>query len=36
MACVDPFLQFGDESFALELQLKEIAAQRELQKNTEE
>jgi hypothetical protein len=31
MACVDPFLQFDDESFALELQLKEIAAQRELQ-----
>jgi hypothetical protein len=31
MACVDPFLQFDDESFALELQLEEIAAQRELQ-----
>lgn len=31
MACVDPFLQFDDESFALDLQLKEIAAQRELQ-----
>jgi hypothetical protein len=36
MACVDPFLQFDDESFALELQLKEIAARCELQKNTEE
>ena len=31
MACVDPFLQFDDESFALQLQLEEIEAQRELQ-----
>jgi len=31
MACIDPFLQFDDESFALALQLEEIEAQRELQ-----
>ena len=31
MACADPFLQFDDESFALQLQLEEIEAQRELQ-----
>ncbi|KAI9730922.1 MAG: hypothetical protein M1818_007996 [Claussenomyces sp. TS43310] len=31
MACVDPFLQFDDENFALELQLEEIDAQRKLQ-----
>ncbi|TVY20532.1 ATP-dependent RNA helicase DEAH12-like protein [Lachnellula arida] len=31
MACVDPFLQFDDQSFALQLQLEEIEAQRELQ-----
>lgn len=31
MACVDPFPQFDDESFALQLQLEEIEAQRELQ-----
>jgi len=31
MACVDPFLQFDDETFALALQLEEIEAQRELQ-----
>jgi hypothetical protein len=31
MACVDSFLQFDDESFALQLQLEEIEAQRELQ-----
>ncbi|CZR70265.1 uncharacterized protein PAC_20166 [Phialocephala subalpina] len=31
MAHVDPFLQFDDESFALELQLEEIGAQRKLQ-----
>ncbi|RDW75927.1 hypothetical protein BP5796_06748 [Coleophoma crateriformis] len=31
MACVDSFLQFNDESFALKLQLEEIEAQRELQ-----
>ncbi|KAG4443315.1 hypothetical protein IFR05_001184 [Cadophora sp. M221] len=27
MACVDPSLQFDDESFALQLQLEEIEAQ---------
>ncbi|KAH7333296.1 hypothetical protein BKA65DRAFT_507512 [Rhexocercosporidium sp. MPI-PUGE-AT-0058] len=31
MACIDPFVQFDDESFALQLQLDEIEAQRELQ-----
>jgi len=31
MACADPFLQLDDQSFALQLQLKEIEAQRELQ-----
>ena len=31
MACADPFLQLDDESFALQLQLEEIKAQRELQ-----
>jgi hypothetical protein len=31
MACVDPFLQFDDERFALQLQLEEIQAQRKLQ-----
>lgn len=31
MACVAPFSQFTDESFALQLQLEEIEAQRELQ-----
>ncbi|TVY52928.1 hypothetical protein LCER1_G007071 [Lachnellula cervina] len=31
MACADPFLQFDDQSFALQLQLEEIEAQRELQ-----
>jgi len=31
MACVDPILHFDDQSFALQLQLAEIEAQRELQ-----
>lgn len=31
MACADPFLQLDDQSFALQLQLEEIEAQRELQ-----
>ncbi|TVY38004.1 ATP-dependent RNA helicase DEAH12-like protein [Lachnellula subtilissima] len=31
MACADPFLQFDDQSFALQLQLQEIESQRELQ-----
>jgi hypothetical protein len=31
MACVDPFLQLDDQSFALQLQLEEIKAQCELQ-----
>ncbi|ESZ90475.1 ariadne RING finger [Sclerotinia borealis F-4128] len=31
MACTDSFLQFDDDVFALELQLEEIEAQRELQ-----
>lgn len=31
MACVDPFLQFDDEKYALQLQLEEIEAQREFQ-----
>jgi hypothetical protein len=31
MACADPFLQLNDQSFALQLQLKEIEVQRELQ-----
>ena len=31
MACADPFLQFDDLSFALQLQCEEIEAQRELQ-----
>ncbi|CZT08640.1 uncharacterized protein RAG0_13632 [Rhynchosporium agropyri] len=31
MACLDPCLQFDDESFALQLQLEEIEAQRQLQ-----
>jgi hypothetical protein len=31
MSCLDPLLQFDDESLALQLQLEEIAAQRELQ-----
>ena len=31
MACADPSLRLGDQSFALQLQLEEIEAQRELQ-----
>ncbi|TVY36667.1 putative E3 ubiquitin-protein ligase [Lachnellula occidentalis] len=31
MACADPFFQLDDQSFALQLQLEEIEAQRELQ-----
>lgn len=31
MACADPFLQFDDNSFALQLQLEEIEALREVQ-----
>ena len=31
MAYADPFLQVDDQSFALQLQLGEIEAQRELQ-----